>query len=229
MRQMSRQGKVKAALQDDDDLKVLAQILGPQVLSVDSSAKELSGTDEADLLKASSPIAWDDYDALLHYQRKRGNFLYSVYDETARNPDFTFLLPNAQKPTAVYIGDRTFSIRQSHEGNSAIEFKHPETGCRGTGFIESILSVPLESRVKTFFVVRCHRPLSPLEEQQAPFKSFNEKYCVRIMDELPSNNRLIIQHEHVVAHVSTLRRPAGTYGIQRETLVVCWALNRGRR
>lgn len=229
IRQMSRRGKVKAALQDDDELKELGRVLEPPVVSVDAPRKDVSPTEESVFLKACSPFAREDYDAMLHYLRKKGRALHSVYDQTARDPNYTYLLPNVRKHTEVHIADRTYSIRQSHEGNSAIEFVHPETGSKDTGFIECIYSTLLKSKVHTFFIVRSHRQLPAFEERKAPFGNFNEKYCVRIMDELPSNNRVLIEQHHVVAHVSTLRRPAGTYGIERETLVVCRALNRGRR
>ena len=47
-----------------------------------------------------------------------------------------------------------------------------------------------------------------------------------IVDAIPSHNLLIIEPIHIVTHLTTFRRPVGTYGIPRETIIVCWALNR---
>lgn len=40
---------------------------------------------------------------------------------------------------------------------------------------------------------------------------------------------VVIEPAHIVTHLTTFHRPAGTYGIDKDILVVCWALNRGRR
>ncbi len=46
LRQISRRGKVEAALRDDTDLRPLGQILEPPTVSVETLAQALSGTEE---------------------------------------------------------------------------------------------------------------------------------------------------------------------------------------
>ena len=123
---------------------------------------------------------------------------------------------------------RTFSCQKSHEGNSAIQFYNPYTQQNDTGFIHIIWQVLLETAIHTFIVVRLHSPLSAQEEGQAPFINF-PGFMTRIVDALPSENLLIIEPIHIITHLTTFRRPAGTYGIPRETLIICSALNRGQK
>ncbi len=229
IRQMSRRGIVKVALRDDRDLKPLGQILESQAVSIDTPTKRLSGAEEAEYIKCSPALSQPEYNAMLAYLQQLGKNYHSVYDQTAIDLNTRFLLPYMHRHTEVHIGDRTYSIRQSHDGNSAIQFVYPFTEHKDTGFIEAIWSTPLQLKIQTFFVVRPHHRLSATEERRAPFAGFNEMYGVRIVGNQNSNQLFIIEQQHIITHLSTIRRPAGTYGIPRETLVVCWSLNRGRR
>jgi len=47
-----------------------------------------------------------------------------------------------------------------------------------------------------------------------------------VIDTHSMEEPVIIEPNHTVTDLTTFRRPKG---IQKETLVVCWALNRGRR
>ncbi len=125
--------------------------------------------------------------------------------------------------------DHTFSCQKSHKGNSAIQFYSPSTQTEDTGFIETIWTLPLEGTLRVFFVVRPHLPLSIDDEKKAPFIHLNSKYSTRIVDNKPSDQLLIIEMHHIITHLTTFQRPLGTYGIDKETLVICWALNRGRK
>ncbi len=226
---MSRRGIVKVALRDDRDLKPLGQILESQTISIDTPTKRMSGAEEAEYLKSSPALSRTEYNGMLAYLHQLGNNYHSVYDQTAINLNTRFFLPYMRRHTEVNIGDRTYSTQRSHDGNSAIQFVYPLTERKDTGFIEAIWSAPLQSKIQTFFVVRPHNCLSPTEERRAPFAGFNEMYGVRIVDNQNSSQLFIIEQQHIITHLSTIRRPAGTYGIPRETLVVCWSLNRGRR
>lgn len=226
--QMSRRGKLEVALCDDTDLRPLGQILEPPIVNVDAPTQRMSSIEETKYLKGSSIPQQKDYNLLLLYLNKAGVIYHSAY--TSRiEPDMTYLRPSMQTHNEVHIGDRTYSTRSLHVGNSAIQFFEPVTALKNTGFIERILSTPLKLKVRTFFVVQCHRRLDPDQEQKAPFHRFNKKFNTRIYDSAESNQFVIVEAQHIVSHLSTFRRPAGTYGIPRETLVVCWSLNRNRR
>ncbi|KAE9393831.1 hypothetical protein BT96DRAFT_943640 [Gymnopus androsaceus JB14] len=49
-------------------------------------------------------------------------------------------------------------------------------------------------------------------------------------DELQRLNTIgIVEPQHIITHLTTYKRSAGTYGIQQEVLVICWAMNHGLR
>lgn len=229
---MSQLAHVKAVLDDDEYLKPLTDVLEPICLSVDAQHPLLSGKQEAEFLaKGTTKLTVPEYNALLWYLRDLGRPYFSVLASIRKlaEPEILLLPPYVRKRTEVLIGDKTFSTQTSHEGNSAVQFVNPRTAERGTGYVEEIWSLPLEHRISTFFVVRPHSRLPEIDEQKAPFSSFSSKYATRIVSAVPSERSIIVEHRHIITHLSTYRRPAGTYGIPYDTLVVCWALNRGKR
>ena len=84
--------------------------------------------------------------------------------------------------------------------------------------------------MEIFLVVRPHRQLPFLSEADAPFEQY-PGFMTKIIDAAPSDDNalVIIKPTHIITHLTTFRRPEGTYSIQQKTLVICWALNRGRR
>ena len=80
---------------------------------------------------------------------------------------------------------------------------------------------------RNFFIVWPHVTLSAVEEQQAPFVHLNTRYSTKIVDCALAEKVVIIELHHILTHLTIFQRPAGTYGIQKKTLVICWALNRG--
>ncbi len=229
--QMSRRAHVEAALRDNEELKPLHGIFTPSSASADNPSR-LSDTEQAEYLSKGSKLSTGEYNALGEYLLSTDREYRSVYSQSdgiAATQEDRFLPPTVHTRTEVLVDGRTFSIRQSHEGNSAVQYANPSNQESETGNIEAIWQLPLNHCIHTFFVVRPHQPLPPNEEQLAPFAQFHERYATRIVDSNPSNQHLILEQQHIHTHLSTYRRPAGTYGIPRETLVVCWALNRGRR
>ena len=110
----------------------------------------------------------------------------------------------------------------------AISFYNPSTETHVTGFIEKNWQIPLQGSMQPFVVVQPHTHLSAIKEGKAPFKNY-QGFMSRIVDAQSTENPVIIEPNHIITHVTTFQRPEGTYGIQRETLIVCWALNRGHR
>ncbi|KLO19578.1 hypothetical protein SCHPADRAFT_817764 [Schizopora paradoxa] len=225
---MIRRGNVSVALHEDETLKPLNDILNPRQHTLDEPGEPLSGSQAADYLKKATKLSVEDYSKLLTYLRSAGDECKSVFTDPY-NYQYTYLQPGVRQHKDVRIGGRTFSTKTLHLGNSAIQYRHPDTNQIDTGFIEAIWSTVLDSRVRTFLIVRAHRRLPPLQELHAPFIRFNPKYGVRIRDARLSERLVIMEHQHVVSHVSTLQRPKGTYGIAYDTIVVCTNLNRGRR
>jgi hypothetical protein len=205
----------------------LANILVPMKTSIDAPSNPLSSIAISEML-AKAPLLTDtEYNALLYYLQHTGRPYRSCYD-MPHPLNSNILPPRAERPLQVHRGECTFSCQSSHLGNSAVLFHNPLTRTQGTGFIQSIWALPLEASKCTFFIVRPHQCLPPLEDTKAPFSHYSG-FETCIVDAQPSDELLIVEPAHIITHLTIFRRPVGTYGIDRDTLVVCWALNRGRR
>jgi hypothetical protein len=228
---MVQQGQVDAMIEDglglDDVLsKKFASILQSTNVSEDPTPT-LDPLDLAEFLKNAPQFTPNEYNNLLDYLHRTGQ-QYRAFHNIPHPPNAHILPPYAKRPLVLKHDGRTFSCRHSHEGNSAVQFYNPLTTAHDTGFIESIWTVPLENVLHSFIVIRPHLPLSNLKEGQAPFQYY-PGFMTRILDVQPADYLLIIEPAHIVTHLTTYKRPLGTYGILEETLIVCWALNRGRR
>ena len=241
LHQMSRHGHVDAMLEDALALSTdvtgipvgvtairnLAQILWPKKVDADCVLTPLTLLEAASALKNTPELHEFDYTALLHYLQRSGR-QYRAFSDFPHPKNALILPPQAKTPLQLHRGECTFSCRRSHQGNSAIRFYNPSTQAHATGFIEIIWRIPLEGSMQSFMVVWPHTQLFDIEEARAPFQNL-QGFMSRIVDTHSTENPVIIEPNHIITHLTTFRRPKGTYGIQKETLVVCWALNRGRR
>lgn len=227
LHEMACRGRLDAMIEDgievgDAETQKFASILQPTDMS-DCTPILLDPLELAAAKKKAIKFTPDEYNALLQYLQQSGR-QYRAYDNFPHPQNAHILPPHAGKPLYLH---HTFSCQKTHEGNSAIRFYNPLTNSHDTGFIQSIWMVFLSSVRQPFVVVCPHRPLIAQREGQAPFQHY-PGFMTRILDARPADNLLIIEPSHIVTHLTTFRRPAGTYGIPEETLVVCWALNRGR-
>ncbi|RDB18249.1 hypothetical protein Hypma_000606 [Hypsizygus marmoreus] len=225
--QMSRRAHVHALLHGEDDLKELADIIEPADASIHGMPVPIQPLKAAEALAKAPNLTEIEYTALLDYLRQTG-WPYRAFDDFLHPLNALVLPPQAQRPLQIHRDNCTFSCISSHKGNSAIQFYNPFTQTRNTGFIETIWRLPLEGSMHTFIVVRLHQSLPAHEEQKAPFSHY-PGFLTQIVDALPSKDLVIIEPIHIITHLTTFQRKAGTYGIGRETLVVCWAMNRLRR
>lgn len=234
LRQMSRRARVHALLHEGatGTFHDLANVLEPAGAPLDTTPVPLTSEEAADILKEASQLKKDSQLTATEYQAL-GDYLHSTgrpYRASNQfpHPPGSIILPNiAKQPRQIHRGECTFSTQSSHYGNSAIQFYNPSTQTHNTGFIQSFWQIPIQNLLHTFVVVQLSRPLTDQEEGQAPFTHY-PGLMSRIVDAIPSQNVVIIEPHHIITHLTTYRRPAGTYGIMKETLVICWALNRGR-
>lgn len=226
LRQMSRRARLDALLHDSEDARLLANILDPVTQSVEIITT-ISPADQAKILAEAPKLPEADYNALLQYLHQTGR-PYRAFNSLPHPENSIILPPHAQYPLQIHCGECTFSCEKSHKGNSAIQFYNPFTHSNNTGSIEVIWRLPLEGSMHTFVVVWQHKSLPASEESKAPFTHYYG-FQARIVDARPSGDLLIIEPTHIIMHLTTFKWPAGTYGIGMETLVVCWALNRGRK
>lgn len=227
IRQFLRGVNVSLALKEDEDLAPLNAALYPEKRGVDGPPQRITSDEEAQLMHKGTELSRPDYDKLLGYLNMTGRMHQSQYIDI---PQFhPFLTRRVKVHAQVYVGKKTYSCERSHEGNSAVQFIHPVTLDRQTGNILDIWTVPIDGVLATFFNVRPHLPLSKTDAKKSPYSKFDERVQTDVFYTTPSKERIIIEHEHLVTHLCTYKRPAKTFGIKKEIIIVTWALNRGRK
>ena len=228
LRQMSRRAYLDAVLTDtiDQDSAQLAHILNTAYDITESMPGQLQPSEVADILQKAPDLTTIEYKALLQYLQSTGR-PYRAFDDLPHPSGALILPPQAKRPNQFHHNNHTFSCQHSHIGNSAIQFYDPLSQSHDTGFIQTIYQLPLEASMQTFIVVSPHQPLPFSEESKAPFHN-HSGYMSRIVDVQPSEKTILLRLDHIITHLTTYQRPKGTYHIDWDTLIVCWALNRGR-
>jgi hypothetical protein len=124
------------------------------------------------------------------------------------------------------VEKRTYSCNSSHAANSLIQFYEPGTDPKNipssTGVITAILQIPLDNILRTFVVVHRHKP------QPVQFFVDHPELKTAVMHCEPEADRIVIEPSYVITHLTTWKRPANIY-CNDAVLIVCWALNQGRR
>jgi hypothetical protein len=133
------------------------------------------------------------------------------------------LPPRAKRCQNCDIDKHTYSCFSSHQGNSLIQFYHPETKETLTGVIDAILKIPLDNMLRTFVLVRKHQALA------IPPYSNHPELMSSVVYVDPQPGRMVIEPKHIITHLTAWKRGSETYNTQKPVMVVCWALNRGRR
>ncbi|KAJ3780589.1 hypothetical protein GGU10DRAFT_279114 [Lentinula aff. detonsa] len=175
----------------------------------------------------------EEYNTLLHYLNSTGREYSTAYPEGLlyQNPATISIL----QPVVRHVGNfkyqqKSYSSLTSHEAGSHIYYYVPGgNGAKATGCIADIWQLPLESRLATFLLVKEHLPLPPSHKLKNPYIS---DPCSILCSELVQRNLVsftyLIEPHHIISHVAVYKRPAGTYNIPLETMVIIWSLNRGR-
>lgn len=232
LRQMARCGRLEAFLNDDHSqaspfVASLAQILKPEDNSQSiTPRKPLDGAEVAKILASSQKLSPEKYGMLLPYLHSIGQ-AWRNNEEIPHPPGSLILPPLAIQPSDFKFNSHGFSCWQSHKGNSGIQFKNPMDSASLTGFIEEIWQMPLQNLLQTLLLVRIHKALSESDQSKAPFTSLCY-FETTVVDASPSQQLCIIEPRHILTHLTVYKRLKGTYGINKEILVMSWALNRGR-
>lgn len=157
LNQLSRRGIVEATFREDNKLNLLYKVIDPPQTSGAGPLRLLSRTEEGDFFaRGTTALTHEEYTRLFLHLQAAGRPYHSVNEEIIANGCVRYLPPYVHMRTEVFIGDRTFSSRGSHNGNSAIQFVNPRTQRQDTGYIEKIWTIPLDSTLQTFFLVHSH-------------------------------------------------------------------------
>ena len=233
MRQTARRMRVEDVLDQDPNMAQIRAVLRPEEDSVglDDPPPQMSTEEQIEFLaKHRKPLSEWAYTSLLHYLHATNRPLRSVADAQVVQIEHNECLPvTAYQPFTVSFDDRVYSCSESHFPNSQVQYRHPLNHTIESGSITAIWVLPIKDGRHTFFLVTPHMPLPPNEDAKAPFVHMSSRYSVRIFNAISTVLPIIIEPKHIISHVSTYRRPEGTYQIPLQTIVVCTALNRGRR
>jgi hypothetical protein len=236
LRQMARRGRLEAMLHDrsfENSSHLSGQLAGILLSEAVNSAnplKPLTGLEVAQFLGKGKDIPANIYEMLLFYLHSTGQNQWRSWKALPLLDHEQALPPTGRKKTEIECDNHTFSQKISHEGNSGIQFKNPlNPALILTGYIHEIWQIPLQNLVQTFFVVEKHTVLPQYLLNETPYPTMPDMYCTAV-DAKPSGNFIIIEPAHIITHLSIMKPPRQTYGIlTRDLLIICWALNRGRR
>lgn len=232
VRNICRRGRIEALLSDgrfgDNDTQAFANILQPS--AVESTAI-LNPVQLSNALKGGTTLDITHYHLLLTYLNTHGRQYVSAYSEGPFALTSPVLPPVAQHCHHYKIDERTYSCYTRHIGNSQIQFYTPvNRNQQDTGRIEAIWELVLDGRKQQFLLVRKHQPLNAIEEQRSPYAT---EACSHLKSKIAhtqaSEELQVIEPQHIICHLTSFTRPPGTFGFNFETMVVCWALNRGRQ
>ena len=202
----------------------LASILEPIDRNSSPSTHIMSDVETADPLASGTRLNQWHYDLLLQYLNTTGMGYHSAYQITLHVQGTLILPPFALLPCQFSLDSHTYSIKESHEGNSHIQFYIPGAvgGVVETGYIEAIWEILLEGARQIFLLVQRHQLLSPSQLQKTPYAhqpgSNLQTKIVKIDD---SNKVCIIEQQHIICHLAVYKNTAGTFNLTSETIMVC--------
>jgi hypothetical protein len=211
----------------DPLLKEFADILDMKNTTKPKEPEELGSFAVAHYLSKAPRMSPKEYKAVLGYLNASGEASVSWLSYPAIEYQSMVLPPNAKRLREYHEHGRTYSCYSSHHANSLIQFRKPNSNEPPiTGVIKFILEVPLHGFLRKFIFVAPHRPIN--------IHGTLFEHCPRMMATLvevePYQTLIVIEPKHVITHLSAWTRPSRTYpGVNKRFMVVCWALNRGRK
>ncbi|KAF8070252.1 hypothetical protein FPV67DRAFT_1668127 [Lyophyllum atratum] len=233
LRQTARRGRLEAFLHDNKSgssaVRQLAEILEADNDGSSWSTRALSDAEIAKAHACATELDKDHYEWLLQYLNSIGKDYHSAYNQAGPHMLGTLILPPAARQSHQFKFDgRTYSLNNSHEGNSHIQFYIPGAADDAveTGTIEAIWELPLEGVWQVFFLVRPWEAISPAQLRQTPYAyepCSNLQTKVVRMEQ--SRSAFIIEPRHIICHLAVYKNPERTYGLTGETLTICWGLN----
>jgi hypothetical protein len=235
LRQTARRGRLDAFLHGNHTENTATSQLAT-ILELDAGRSPVSTGIMSDLEIANAHATGTrldqrNYGLLLEYLNSTGKDYHSAYENVPRVRGALILPPLAHHPRQVSLDSRTYSLKESHVGNSHIQFYIPgAVGAVDTGYIEAIWELVLESARQIFLLVRRHQPLLPAQLRKTPYGSQpGSNLQTSIVKAEDSNDIYIIEQRHIICHLAVYQNPPRTFGLTGETMTICWGLNRRRR
>lgn len=233
LKQMTRLGQLSAFLHhtasSDPQMDTFANILEPSNNS--HTVKLIDSAEQAVYLIKAADLSTTEYDMILQYLNQTGHHGKYEHNTAYPHPEHALILPPyAKRYTEFTENGRTYSCNSSHQGNSFIEFYDRRIQGHSTGIIKDIVEIPLQGFLRKFIFVSPHRGLNQAELIGTPYDpTLYPRFMTKIVEVEPSEDTVIIEPEHILTHLTTYKIDGDIYGIEREVLLVCWGLNRGRK
>lgn len=224
-------GFLNNAASTNPEMDIFAKILEPENIGKGSMVQQIDEFEEAKFLYNAPPLNTTHYHLILQYLNLRGHHgQWRHFTDLPHPPHALILPPNAKQCTSFHedsLNRVTYSCNSSHKGNSFIEFY--DIGIQGhrTGVIQYIFEIPLQGFLRKFIFVSPYCELSEAAQANTPY--VQPRLRSKIVEVAPSNDILVIEPEHIITHLTTYETRGDIYRIPRNVLVVCWALDRGRK
>jgi hypothetical protein len=231
LRQMARRCRLLAHLHNsefqDPTLKAFTQILDVKDPTKPEKMEELNSFAVAHYLSKVPKMSTQEYKAILSYLNAAGETSLSWLSYPDIEYQSWILAPNAKRLKEYHENGRTYSCHSSHHSNSLIQFKKPNNDEPPlTGVIRTILEIPLHGFLRKFILVAPHRPINI---DSTPYRDL-PRLKTTLVEIEPYKRLMVIEPKHVITHLSAWVRPSHIYpGVNKRFMVVCWALNRGRK
>ncbi|KAF8987413.1 hypothetical protein BDQ17DRAFT_1258584, partial [Cyathus striatus] len=118
----------------------------------------------------------------------------------------------------------TYSVYSVHAGNSSISFID-NNNVVTPGFIEAIWTTNVSGNKKIFLILRLPLPLNNEDTMKNPYSSRPGLLAGLVYDSFTPEQQCIAL-EQVQSHVPFYQRPAATFGILFNTIVLVNSLHR---
>ncbi|PPQ99837.1 hypothetical protein CVT24_009631 [Panaeolus cyanescens] len=127
---------------------------------------------------------------------------------------------------------RLYTSHDLHAGNSSILFQNLDKSL-SAGFIQAMWEfdtsshLDAQSQSRVFILVSPHKRLNVTDEMLNPYSSLPGLKADLVYAQIrPPKDHLVIEKEHIVAHLPFYIRPRGTFGISQSTIVLVNSLQR---
>lgn len=215
------------------EMDTFANILEPENFTKVPTIEPIEDFQQAIYLTKGTDLDTTQYDMILQYLNLTGHHgQYHSHLAYPPHPEHALILPPVAKQLSQFHekSGRTYSRNSSHKGNSFIQFYDRQMPGHRTGVINCIFEIPLQGFLQKFIFVSPHRELDQAELAGTPYDSTTyPRFMSKIVEVEPLEEIVVIEPQHIIAHLTTYETQGDTYGIRRKVLLVCWALNRGRK
>jgi hypothetical protein len=213
------------------EMDIFANILEPSNITKGPTIKPIDDFEQAIYLTKTLDLDETEYDMILQYLNLTGHHGQWSSNTAYPHPEHALILPPfAKRCTEFHENGHTYSCSSSHEGNSFIEFYDRRIQGHWTGVINHIFEIPLQGFLRKFIFVSPHRELEQSALVGTPYDPLlYPRFMSKIVEVKPSEDMVVLEPEHIITHLTTYKTRGDIYGIRREVLLVCWALNRGRK